>query len=103
MGSTSLHSKQDYPPFIDPSDYEHLPLPASWDWRQYKIVGPVKDQHVNNSKCGCCCACHSIILLMAVHTPPQGRLQPLRLLKWSTHSILGRYADNTSCAIKCEW
>ena len=32
--------------FVEPLD--------SVDWRQHDIVGPVKNQHMNNSPCGCC-------------------------------------------------
>lgn len=36
--------------------YEHVQPPASVDWRPKNIIGPIKDQHVNGSACGCCWA-----------------------------------------------
>ena len=30
------------------------PLPPSVDWHSKGLVGPVKNQHVNNTPCGCC-------------------------------------------------
>jgi hypothetical protein len=39
-----------------PFPYSHVVPPASVDWREKGIVTPVKNQHVNNSKCGCCFA-----------------------------------------------
>ncbi|KAK9832110.1 hypothetical protein WJX81_008029 [Elliptochloris bilobata] len=36
--------------------YEHVQPPAAVDWRPKEIIGPVKDQHVNGSACGCCWA-----------------------------------------------
>lgn len=38
----------------EPYRYEHITPPKSVDWRTKGIVGPIKDQHVNGSACGCC-------------------------------------------------
>ena len=40
----------------EPFRYENVPLPGAVDWRSKGIVGPVKNQHVNGSACGCCWA-----------------------------------------------
>ena len=40
----------------EPFRYENVPLPRAVDWRSKGIVGPVKNQHVNGSACGCCWA-----------------------------------------------
>ena len=40
----------------EPFRYENIPLPRAVDWRSKGIVGPVKNQHVNGSACGCCWA-----------------------------------------------
>ena len=39
---------------MEPYRYEHITPPKSVDWRTKGIVGPIKDQHVNGSACGCC-------------------------------------------------
>ena len=36
--------------------YEHVQPPALVDWRPKNVIGPIKDQHVNGSACGCCWA-----------------------------------------------
>jgi hypothetical protein len=38
----------------EPYRYEHITPPKAVDWRAKGIVGPIKDQHVNGSTCGCC-------------------------------------------------
>ena len=30
------------------------PLPASVDWSTKNVLGPVKNQHINGTPCGCC-------------------------------------------------
>ena len=37
-----------------PYRYENVTLPKAVDWTTKGIVGPVKNQHVNGSACGCC-------------------------------------------------
>ena len=39
---------------MEPFRYEHITPPKSVDWRTKGVVGPIKDQHVNGSACGCC-------------------------------------------------
>lgn len=39
---------------MEPYRYEHIKPPKSVDWRTKGVVGPIKDQHVNGSACGCC-------------------------------------------------
>ena len=34
--------------------HRHRPLPASIDWTTENVLGPVKNQHVNGTPCGCC-------------------------------------------------
>lgn len=39
-----------------PYRYENIVPPAHVDWREKEIVGPIKNQHVGGSPCGCCWA-----------------------------------------------
>ncbi len=38
----------------EPYRYENVTPPKSVDWTTKGVVGPVKNQHVNGSACGCC-------------------------------------------------
>ncbi len=68
------HSKEDYPPFINPEAYWHLPYPDTLDWRDADIVGPVKDQHANASKCGCCWAFATVAITEMVNAQYTGKV-----------------------------
>ncbi len=46
-GAAALGTKQEKP-------RPRPPLPPSIDWAAAGMVGPVKNQHVNNTPCGCC-------------------------------------------------
>ena len=54
--------------------YENIVPPAEVDWRTKDIVGPIKNQHVGGSPCGCCWAFATIgvtecIVAMATGKP----------------------------------
>ena len=37
------------------------------DWRKHDIIGPIKNQHMNNSPCGCCWAFATIAAVECVN------------------------------------
>jgi hypothetical protein len=54
--------------------YEHVVPPKEVDWRTRDVVGPIKNQHVGGSPCGCCWAFATIgvtecIVAMATGKP----------------------------------
>ena len=54
--------------------YENVVAPKAVDWRTKDIVGPIKNQHVGGSPCGCCWAFATIgvtecIVAMATGKP----------------------------------
>ena len=52
------------------------PLPEV-DWRQQGIVGPVKNQHVNGSKCGCCWAFATVGVVECINAMATGEVASL--------------------------
>lgn len=52
------------------------PLPEV-DWVQQGVVGPVKNQHVNGSKCGCCWAFATIGVVESINAMATGELVSL--------------------------
>lgn len=45
-------------PWLSSKKHHHRrrPLPASVDWSAQNVLGPVKNQHINGTPCGCCWA-----------------------------------------------
>lgn len=54
--SASSSNKKEEKPFRVPWPYAETAPPSSIDWEDAGILGPIKNQHVNNSPCGCCFA-----------------------------------------------
>ena len=60
-----------------PYRYRFVQPPAAVDWRAQGIVGPVKNQHVNGSKCGCCWAFATIGVVECINAIATGQVVSL--------------------------
>jgi hypothetical protein len=49
----------------------------SVDWRAEGVVGPIKNQHVNGSKCGCCWSFATVGVVESINALATGHLDVL--------------------------
>lgn len=47
------------------------------DWRTKGVVGPIKNQHVNGSKCGCCWSFATIATVESMNALATGKMEIL--------------------------
>jgi len=57
--------------------YKHVVPKESVDWRTEGIVGPIKNQHVNGSKCGCCWSFATVGVVESINALATGHLDVL--------------------------
>lgn len=57
--------------------YRYVEPAESVDWRSKGIVGPIKNQHVNGSKCGCCWSFATIAVVESINALATGEMQVL--------------------------
>lgn len=57
--------------------YRYVVPEKSVDWRQAEVVGPIKNQHVNGSKCGCCWSFATIGVVESINAMATGQMQAL--------------------------
>lgn len=57
--------------------YRYVEPAKSVDWREAGIIGPIKNQHVNNSACGCCWSFATIATVESINALATGKLEVL--------------------------
>lgn len=56
--------------------YQNVTAAKHVDWRDHKIVGPIRDQHEHNSTCGACWAFASVGVIEATAALSTGKMLP---------------------------
>ena len=57
--------------------YRYVEPEESVDWRKAGIVGPIKNQHVNGSQCGCCWSFATIGVVESINALATGKMDVL--------------------------
>lgn len=57
--------------------YRYVEPEESVDWRKAGVVGPIKNQHVNGSKCGCCWSFATIGVVESINALATGKMEVL--------------------------